>query len=285
MLHIRPAPPLVLTLLAAALASLPARAAVVTVPFDVGVGPAPQIVSGPVARDQTVHLALRLSMAAVIDRETIARNRGRIPPKYRAMASKVSEVRIRPSVFIPDTILVSPAFGGTGLYGATWSFLGVGLPLIDRGPVRLRLGAEILLTLAFLHSSTLRGLNDEAVPFALFLRPGVGLSAEVEIRLSRRFFLSFGWRSAVHVPQVLRTNVATSLLSIPGDAGALRASVWHFGAPFLLFHVRFPVTRRLPGGGHGRRQPPRVPSRPPPRRPPPGHPPSRPPIRSGPAPL
>ncbi len=255
-----------------------ATAAPVTVPFNVGVGPALQLLSGPVQRDQTFHFGLRLELAAVIDQATIQANKDRIPKKYRKMAAGVTELRYRPSVFIPETLIISPAFGDTGVYGATWRFVGVGMPF-GKGPVRLRLGASLILTLAVLHSNTLTGLDNEDVPFVFFLRPGVDLVAEVEIKFTKNLLLSFGWNSAVHLPQVLRRNAGTSLLSVPGDAASFEQSLWHFGQPFLMFHYRFPVTRNIPGALPAKKKqaapPPKAPNRPaanPPNRPQPNRP-------------
>jgi len=230
------------------LSSIPeksARAAQVTVPFNVGVGPSAQLLTGPVQQDQTLHFGLRLELAAVIDQATIKANKDKIPARYRKMASQVQELRYRPSIFIPSTLLISPAVKGTGIYGATWRFIGVGMPF-GGNPVTFRLGATLIATLAFIHSRTLRGLGGEDVSYALFLRPGVELSAELEFRLTERLLISLGWSSAIHVPQVLRRNAGLSLVSIPGDAEGLSKSLWHFGQPFLMVHYRFPITRDLP---------------------------------------
>ena len=261
-LHSRAA--LRLLLLGGALLSLRvASAAPVTVPFNVGVGPAFQLLSGPMMQDQTLHFGLRLELAAVIDQATIQANRDRIPQKYRKMAASVDELRYRPSIFIPETLYLSPPVTGTGMYGATWRFIGVNLPF-GKGPVRLRLGASLIATLALIHSNSVRGLGGEDIEFVFFLRPGIDLTAEVEIKLAKNLLISFGWNSALHLPQVLRRNVGTSFLSIPGDADSWQVSLWHFGQPFLMLHYRFPVTRNIPGALPAKQQP-----APPSRQPPP----------------
>ncbi|MDF1562325.1 MAG: hypothetical protein P1V51_04735 [Deltaproteobacteria bacterium] len=261
-LHRAPLP--LLALLATAGMATAASAAPVTVPFNLGVGPAGQLLSGPVMQDQTLHFGLRLELAAVIDQATIQANQDRIPQKYRKMASKVDELRYRPSIFIPETLYVSPAFGATGIYGATWRFIGLNAPF-GKGPVRLRLGASLIATLALIHSNSLRGLGGEDIEFVFFLRPGIDLTAEVEIKLARNLLISFGWNSAIHLPQVLRRQVGTSFLSIPGDDVAMRASLWHFGQPFLMLHYRFPITRDIPGALPAKNTPPPAQNRQPPR--------------------
>jgi hypothetical protein len=217
-----------LLLSAALLAALPssALAATVAVPIDVGVGPVAYTLTGPVADDQAWHFGLKLALAAVLDRETIKRNERRIPPRYRKLAQGVDEARISPSVLIPDAILLSPKVRHTGIYGATWRPFGVGMPL-TKGPVRLSVGAGLLLTYAFLHSDRL--------PSTHFLRPGVDIGAQVEIAFSRAFLTSFGWSSGFYIPQAL------------GEFGLAptREAMWHFGHAFLRFHVRFPYRARL----------------------------------------
>lgn len=219
--------PLLATLLIALPSAAAPRKTTVTVPVDVGVGPAGLLITGPVFRDQPVHGALKLSVAAVLDKEFIRKNQKRIPSKYRAMAKGVHEVRISPSIFIPDELIISPPVRGTGLYGITFRPVGLGVPLFS-GPVSLNLGAGLLLTYAFLHSDVL--------PTTHFLRPGVDLKAELEFKLSKSFLISVGWSSGFYVPQKL----GTFLEVVPIDEG-----IWHVGQGFLKFHFRFPYKVKL----------------------------------------
>ncbi|MFN7130797.1 MAG: hypothetical protein ACK4N5_01865 [Myxococcales bacterium] len=198
------------------------RGTEVTVPVDVGVGPAALLITGPVFRDQPVHGALKLSIAAVLDKEFIRKNERRIPAKYRKMAKGVEEVRISPSIFIPDSLILSPPVRGTGLYGITFRPFSLGVPLLS-GPVSFDLSAGLLLTYAFLHSDVL--------PTTHFLRPGIDLQAELEFQLSKSFLISLGWASGFYVPQQVGT-----FLSV----GPLNDSMWHLGQGFLKFHFRFP---------------------------------------------
>jgi len=223
----RPVRELLIALALVLLVPAAASAASVTVPADVGVGPAVYAISGPVGRDQPLHFGLKLSVQAIIDRETLRQNEKRIPPKYRQLAQSVNEVRFSPSLLIPDSLILSPKFRSTGIYGVTWRPVGLSLPLLT-GALRLTLDAGVLLTYAYLHSDVL--------PDTHFLRPGLDLGARAEVALSRSLLISLGWSSGIYVPERL------------GDLGAvapLDQSIWHLGQAFLQLHVRFPYTARL----------------------------------------
>lgn len=220
----RPVRPSILLTLLATL--VPAGASAVEIPVDVGVGPAAYSITGPVANDQAWHFGLKLSLAAIIDHEMIVRNERKIPPRYRALARGVDEVRVTPSLLIPDALILSPKIRNTGLFGATWRPLAIGLPL-TRGAVRFSVGAGLVLTYAFLYSDTL--------PTTHFLRPGLDVGAQVEIAFSRWFLTTVGWSSAFYIPQELGSFAITS---------ADRA-MWHFGQAFVRFQVRVPFEAKL----------------------------------------
>lgn len=210
---------LALLLLLSPAASAAAR---LEVPVDLGVGPAAYLITGPVFDDQPVHFGLKISLAAVIDRQTIERNKNRIPKQYRKLAAGVDEVRITPSVLIPDALILSPKVRGTGLWGVTWRPVGVGVPLA-RGRLSLRLDAGLLLTYAFLHS--------DALPNTHFLRPGVDLGAHAQVAVTKSFLVSLGWSSGLYVPQKLGAFV---------QAAPLDQTMWHLGQAWLKLHFRFP---------------------------------------------
>src|SRR5262245_57510568 len=126
-------------LCAALLGEQAARAEEVTVPVDVGVGPAVYVVTGRVAADQPVHFGLKLSVQAIIDQETLRRHQDRIPPRLRARAVRMKEVRYSPSIWIPDALIISPAFQHTGIYGVTWRPLSMGVTLAEGPAARLQL--------------------------------------------------------------------------------------------------------------------------------------------------
>ncbi|HSP78977.1 MAG TPA: hypothetical protein VLQ93_10635 [Myxococcaceae bacterium] len=212
-------------LLVLALLSSPVFAARYTVPVDVGVGPAAFVLSGPVFDDQPVHFGLKLNVEAVIDKEWIRKNGRAIPKRYRGMAKNVNEVRISPSLLIPDSFFISPKVRNTGIYGVTWRPVGL-MQSVGEGPVRLRLGLGLLLTYAFIHSDVL--------PTTHFVRPGADLMAELELMPVKSFGLSLGWASGFYVPQKLGSL----------GVGPLNQSVWHVGQAYLKLHVRFPYEVR-----------------------------------------
>ncbi|GEN06094.1 hypothetical protein SAMN05443572_102793 [Myxococcus fulvus] len=199
----------------------------VTVPVDVGVGPAAFLFFGPVFDDQPIHTGLKLSVEAVLDKDWLKKNQRAIPSRYRKYAKSVDEVRISPSIFIPDSLIISPKVRDTGMYGITWKPLGLGLPLTS-GPVRLAVGGGVLLTYAYLHSDTLADTH--------FVRPGAELGVDLELQLSKSFLISLGWESALYVPQELGG------LGLPDR---VRDGIFHVGQAYLQFHVRFPYSTRL----------------------------------------
>jgi len=220
------------------LAAGAARAEAVTVPADVGVGPAGYFISGRVADDQPLHYGLKLSVQAILDQATLQANQHRIPARYRRQAKQMSEIRISPSIFIPDALFISPKTRHTGLYGVTWRPLSIGLSLLQTGTVRFNLSAGLLLTYAFLHSD-LPALRDTH-----FLRPGLDVGGEIELAFSRSFLISFGWFSGFYIPQ----GFGTFGMGAFGDrqnSTTLRETLWHFGQGFVKLHFRFPYTANL----------------------------------------
>lgn len=197
----------------------------VEVPVDVGIGPAFYLISGPVFDDQPVHFGLKIDVAAVIDQAWIRRNQRNIPKQYRGVSKNVKEVRISPSIFIPDALIISPKIRNTGLYGVTWRPLSLSQSFGSQS-AKFSLGAGLLLTYAFLHSDVL--------PTTHFIRPGLDLKAEVELALSKQFLISFGWASGFYIPQRLGSL----------GWGPLSESMWHFGQAFLQLHFRFPYEVR-----------------------------------------
>ncbi|WP_225408919.1 hypothetical protein [Stigmatella hybrida] len=201
----------------------------VTVPVDIAVGPSALLFFGPVFDDQPLHTGLKLDVEAVLDPEWLRKNRSLIPRKYRSQALKAGEIRVAPplAALIPDTLIISPKYRNTGIYGATWKPLGIGLGLTP-SPVRLSFDAGLVLTYAYLYSDTLENTH--------FLRPGLQAGLDLEFQLSKSFLLSLGWASTVYVPQKLGTL---------GEVKPLDASIFHVGQPYLLLHFRVPVTTRI----------------------------------------
>jgi hypothetical protein len=200
----------------------------VTAPVDFGIGPSGFLLSGPVQRDQLLHTGVKLSLYAVLDREWLQRNQALVPRRYRGQLSKVDEVRFAPAIvaLMPTALLISPRSRDTGMFGATWELLQVGLPLLS-GPVRFGVNAGLVVTYAYLYSRTL--------PTTHFIRPGAEVGANLEFKLSRGFLISLGWDSAFYPPQRLGAF----------GFGSTRESIWHIGQPYLKLHFRFPYTTRI----------------------------------------
>lgn len=200
-----------------------------TVMVDVGVGPAGFVLTGPVADDQLFHPGLRLSVAAIIDRATVKKNAHRIPRKYRKQIAKLKgPIRIYPFWWLPRSLILSPKINNTGIFGVNFRPIGIGLAL-SQNP---RLGVGIGLDLSYAY------IDSEAFPSPThFLRPGLDITADVELPLSRTFLVSVGWTSAFYPPQELGGKVF--------EWGDPDRSVWHMGQLFLQLHFRFPYTVNL----------------------------------------
>lgn len=201
----------------------------VQIPIDVGFGPVALLPSPPLLFEQPVFTGVTLSIAAIVDRETIEKYKDRIPRQYRRAASRVSRVEVTPwwLKLIPETLVISPdvipGVTNTGMYGAVWRPLGLGLTFVDE-PVRLSANASLALAYFYIHQQTR--------PDTHFLRPGVTLDATLEVPLGDTLAVSTGWMSDLYVPQPLGTP--------PWGILPWEDWLWHLGGPFLKIHVRFP---------------------------------------------
>ncbi len=201
----------------------------ITAPVDIAVGPAAFLFFGPVFEDQPIHTGLKISVEAVLDKEWLRKHRNLVPQRQRGRLDRMNEVRYAPAVLklIPDSIIISPKYRNTSMYGATWKPLGFGLGLTP-SPVRLSLDAGLILTYAYLSSDELENTH--------FIRPGAQLAADLEFQLSKSFLVSIGWASSLYVPQRLGTVSETK---------PLNESIFHVGQAYLLLHFRVPFTTSL----------------------------------------
>lgn len=219
----------------------PSRARAVTVPVEVATGPSffqldrPRFGAEPnaIARDQPWHFGWRLEIAAVIDEEWAREHPQYVPPQYRGRIRQVGEVRYSPAVLslIPRSLIISPKIWETGIYGATWEFLRVG---IGAGLENLRLRARggVVATYAFMHSDA------ASLPGAYhFFRPGLDLELSMYIPIGETAGFSLGWTSNAYLPQA----IGGGLFQFSGDQGVL----WHIGEAFALVHVQFPYDANL----------------------------------------
>ena len=205
-----------------------ARGSSLEVPVDLGVGPAAYMINNPIFLDQPVHFGMKISVAAIINRALLRRYRNRVPSRYRSMLSRMRELRYNPLFFIPDSLVISPKINNTQMYGITFRPFAIGLSLMS-SPVRISLGAGLLLSYVFIESDKLA--NKPMVMH--FLRPGIDIVLDIEIPITRSFLISFGWASQVYVPQ----GVNSQIFAIPE---AFEDWVWHFGQAYFLLHFRFP---------------------------------------------
>ena len=202
----------------------------VEVPIDVGVGPAANLLFGPVFQEQPALGGIALSIEAVLDKKTIRKFKSRIPGKYRKMAMNLDEVRISHPL-IPHGIFLSPVgVGGStvGMYGAVFEPVSIGMPLV-KDPFSVRLGVGLVLTYAYVHSKELPSPTH-------FLRPGIDPGIEIDLPFSDRFLVSFGWESQLYLPQPVGGGVL--------EVGPLDEAIWHVGAGFVKLHFRFPIEVR-----------------------------------------
>lgn len=206
----------------------------VAIPIDIGFGPQVLVPNPPLFGEQPAYTALMISVAAVIDKELIRKNKRRIPKQYQQAAGQLDEVRIRPwyLLFIPNTIVLSPdvipGVTTTGMYGATWRPFGLGIDLLQ-DPVRFNVHADLALTYLFLHSQLREPTH--------FLRPGITLSAAFEIPITESFLISTGWASDLYLPQPLS---APPWAILPYEDW-----LWHLGGPYLKLHIRIPYDVQL----------------------------------------
>lgn len=211
-----------LPLLLLFLSPLSAHAAPIEVPVDIAVGPAGLWFSDDIGHDQIAHSALKIRLEGIISRQLIQQHINQVPQNYRNLAMSMSEIRYRPSLFIPEELIISPKWAHTGMYGATWRPLQLGLELVaGKSPVTLSAGLD--LTYAFIHSDAL------GFSWMNFLRPGLDLQLEWEIAVAPVFSLSIGWQSALYLPQPLGGGIFEL-------GGFNDRSIWHVGQLYLLFH-------------------------------------------------
>jgi len=209
-----------------------AMATEVTIPVQIGLGPTLVGVTGPVQRSQRFFGGAKVEVAAILDQQIIQQNLHRVPSRYRAMARGIEEARFSPSVFIPDTLYLSPPVRRAQMWGATWRPIGLSITPLRR-PLRTTIGVGAVLTYLYFDSRA-PGLEVRRMHF---LRPGASLRAELEAPLAERVFVTLGWDSMVHLPQALESGL--------GGLGEAGHQMWHLGHAFVVLGFRFPYQTSL----------------------------------------
>lgn len=203
----------------------------ITVPVEVGVGPAGHIIFGELQSRQALFSGVRLNLEAIINQALIKQNKKKIPKKYRKMAMKINEVRLRPGplAYIPKTLFISP--GDNSMYGAMWDLLGVGTGL---GP--LKLSADLQFAYAYL--SYQGAEKGEGAQSMHLVRPGLGITAHIPLMLTDSFGFDIGWRSTLMPPQELGGSPLSFTKELDG-------TIWHIGQAYFALTFRIPYTTRM----------------------------------------
>ncbi len=215
----------------------------VTVPIDVGVGPVVMFPNPPALQDQAVFTGLELSLAAVIDKALINAHRDQIPAGLRGAARGLSEVRYRPwfVALVPERLIISPQVldlgARTGMYGAVWRPLGLGVTLLDTRAANISLNGAVDVAYIFIHSASLGGGSLSQNSITHFLRPGINAALILEVPVTRSFVISAGWSSDLFIPQPFGRP--------PWEITPVEDSLWHLGGPFLQLHIRIPYEVNL----------------------------------------
>ena len=114
------------------------------------------------------------------------------------------------------------------MYGANWRLIGLGVPLIK--VPRFSISTGLNMSYAYLGGS-------KAIEKTHFLRPGLDVTAGLEIPFSKSFLISVGWSSYFYPPQEIGGEIFA--------LGQRDASIWHMGQGFLKLHFRVPYTVQL----------------------------------------
>jgi hypothetical protein len=203
----------------------------VTVPVEVGLGPAGHMIFGDMQERQALFYGARLNLEAVIDKALIKKNKKKIPKKFRKMALKLNEVRFRPFPLslVPRTLFISP--GESSMYGAMWDLIGLGTGL---GP--LKLSADLQFAYAYLSYGS--GEGDDAEESMHLIRPALGVALHIPLQLTEAFGFDLGWRSTLMPPQ----EIGGSALSFSKE---LEGTIWHIGQAYFMLTFRIPYTTRM----------------------------------------
>jgi len=225
----------VLSILSGAL-GLPAEAYGLEIPLNIGVGPSLFTLPDRVLTTKIdPFFGINLKIKAIIDKETIEKNKARIPIKYRNAIEKTNEVRIG-YLYIPANLIIAPggASGQPSIYGATWKPLGLDLP-VSIGPASLSLGTELVLTYAAITTEleNQTQVNSKGKTTTHFVRPGISLNAELDAALSKSILISLGASSSFYIPQTLKGANET------GDP------LWRMSELRATLNYRFPVEVNL----------------------------------------
>jgi hypothetical protein len=237
----------------------PAFAGEEVVPVEATVGGAGHFFTGNLQKDTPIHYGLKLDLEAVISKELIKKHKKKIPKNYRKYAGKLDSVNYSPLPWLPDTLLISP-MPTSQVYGAIWSFIGIGTGL-GKHAIRLQVGIDLNLAAMYIHSdkdlSTLgksqsnstglsgasaNAMTTDQENTTILLRPGLGAEVSLRINLGKSFGISAGWKSHLFIPQKINGGILET-----GGFSTNANQIWHMGQGFVLLHFTFPYKVRVPG--------------------------------------
>ena len=205
----------------------------VEIPINIGLGPAVIRSLEKLQPDEedSVYYGLKLDIAAVVDKETIDKNKGKIPKKFQKAAGKLHEVRVS-HFSIPDMIFVGGNSDRRKLYGASWRPFALSM---SGGGTTIRFGKSLWhkLVLAFFEQKIFDAdTAEEETTRNPLLRPGLDLRFQTQLRITRSFYFSMGAGSNFLIPQevVIQKNPEAT------------RSVWRLDEAYAALHFRFPVT-------------------------------------------
>ncbi|MCX7959486.1 MAG: hypothetical protein N3B13_10615 [Deltaproteobacteria bacterium] len=198
-----------------------------SVPLNLGFGPAFNYIPKIIADDQTLHYSLKLDIYAVLDRDFIEAHKSRIPKKYRGFVEGKDELRVS-YIFIPESLIISPKYRDTGIYGVNFRPLSLGIPVVKSKSFKSRINLGINLTYAFIYSESIFDKEGNMH----FLRPGLNIQFDNIVRISSRFFVSFGADAYFYIPQKIEDG--SDILG----TGSPYESIWFAGQFYVLLNPR-----------------------------------------------
>ncbi len=218
--------------LLAALFAAPAHAVPIEIDANVGIGPQWLSANGALGDAGPGFLAFPLDLYGIVDAGDLVKIRKHTPKKYKAMVPK-SEIRVSPSIFIPEQLIISPEIGGgPAMYGASWTPLTLTHDFVDRSKVNVYVAAGPTLTVAVLPDD---GIGQDPTVFA---RPGLKGKFEAEFDLPGPLVFSLGYEGRAYLPQGLDDGGFETVMPS-------RDTLWALGGAFVQVHVRFPKTIRM----------------------------------------
>ena len=204
-----------------------------TITGNAGLGPQWLDFNGPLGEARGSYPAAVFDLYGIIEASQVKALRKRVPRKYRGLVPK-GELRVGPSAYIPDQLIVAPSFDGAPqAYGLGWAPFSVNVPIVNKP--RARLDASVALAAA---AVAIEG-GETFDGWMVFARPGLQGKVELEVPLAKFLVLSGGYDARVYVPQGLGEGGFGALSTKAGN-------LWYMGGPFAQVHARVQVPVQLP---------------------------------------